>query len=747
MTTIMDAVEEYRARGWTPVPLKGKNPGLNGENWQSKPYQSADFAGGGNVGIILGRSGLADIDLDCPEARAAAPHFLLDTQAVFGRDQTGPSHCLYKADETLPTTAFRDPLTQGMLLEYRAGTGSQTMFPPSVHPDTRETVRWMRDGEPAAVSAVDLLERVKKVAASALPARYWPEKGARHDASLALAGGLARAGWQEADLDRFLGAVATAAGDPEIRDRKNSAGSTATAINMRRNVTGWPRLAELLRADGNKIITKVMEWLGIERRAYSTDTITTAGGADLAEVAAEANEREQVSIAGDPAPPKYSDDDLALRFASRHKDSSRFSNEWGVWLHYRRGRWEKDIDKQFFDMSRALCREAAEEYLLTHPEPKPGTAKDLASSKKVAAVITMASSDRRLAAVGDQFDADPLLLNTPGGTVDLRTGELRDHRPHDLLTKMAGAAPLPDWRGNCPVFTSYISRSCRDDGELISFLQRLCGYFLTGSIKDQIVAFVQGPGATGKSIFWNMLMGILADYARRMPTEMLMDSGPSERHPTDLAGLKGCRLAVASEVPSSCRWNEEKLKEYSGGDVVTARFMRQDYFEYKPQFKMLIAANHKPTLRSVGEDMRRRLILIPFTNQVPPEQRDPDLPAKIQEEWPAVLAWMIEGCLAWQQTGLRPPETVLLASGEYFESQDHFGNWLKERCLTGPQCADTKVGLLYADYKQYCEGAGIRPMTLTGFGYELSERGFEKSDRTKKGVLVRNTILRTDASR
>ena len=272
--------------------------------------------------------------------------------------------------------------------------------------------------------------------------------------------------------------------------------------------------------------------------------------------------------------PAFSDEDLALRFASRHKDELRYVAMWGKWLHWDGQKWDYDKTTAVFDLVRHLCREEAAKC------NKPSLAKAVASAKTVAAVERLARSDRRLAATVEQWDVDPFLLNTPGGVVDLRTGEMRPSRPADYLTKIAAVAP----EGDCPRFLQFLNQIMAGDQEKIGYLRRAMGYCLTGSTKEHAMFFGHGGGGNGKGTFVTAVSEPVGDYHRTAPMETFAAS-IHERHPTELAGLRGARLVTSTETEEDRRWAEAKIKTLTGGDEISARFMRQDFFEYVPQFK------------------------------------------------------------------------------------------------------------------------------------------------------------------
>lgn len=319
----------------------------------------------------------------------------------------------------------------------------------------------------------------------------------------------------------------------------------------------------------------------------------------------------------------FSEDALALHFSMQHLDDLRFVAPWSRWLRYDNDdrRWRTDERLETFDDARKICRAAA----LQTNEPKARIR--LSSASTVAAVERLARSDQRLAATVDQWDRDMWLLNTPAGTVNLRTGEMQVHRRENYITKITATSP----GGACDLWRKFIATVTGGDTTLAEFIQRMFGYSLTGSTQEQCLFFLYGLGANGKSTALNTVSSILADYHTTAPIETFTASA-TDRHPTELAGLRSARLVTALETEEDRRWAETKIKSLTGGDKIAARFMRQDFFEFTPAFKLVIAGNHKPSLRGMDEAIRRRFHLVPLTVTIPQVERDPDLPNKLKAE-------------------------------------------------------------------------------------------------------------------
>jgi putative DNA primase/helicase len=416
--------------------------------------------------------------------------------------------------------------------------------------------------------------------------------------------------------------------------------------------------------------------------------------------------------------PIPSEDFLALEFTARHLRDLRFVPAWGKWMRWDGARWKEDTTLAAFDLARKIVRERAVE-LAEITSGKDAIA--LASAKTVAAVERLARSDQTLARSVDAWDTDLWLLNTRDGIVDLRCAALLPHDQNCYMTKLTASGAA----GDCPRWLAFLGRVTAGDKELTAYLQRVAGYCLTGSTRDHAMFFLHGTGGNGKGVFLNTLPSVLADYAVVAAMETFVETR-SDRHPTDLAMLRGARLVIAQETEKGRHWAEAKISALTGGDPIRARFMRQDYFEYLPQFKLLIAENHKPSLKTVNEAIRRRIHMIPFIVTITKDEKDPDLIEKLKSEHPGILQWAIDGCREWQRIGLAPPSVVVDATAQYLADEDAFTNWVAECCVTGQ--TQWGVGqLLWDSWKSWAEISNEKPGSRKAFAQTMIEHGYPAS--------------------
>ena len=484
------------------------------------------------------------------------------------------------------------------------------------------------------------------------------------------------------------------------------------------------RVAEALPGTRNDVLNKAAYALGrlvgsgrLDRHATQEALIRAAADCGLVGDDGEQSVRATIKsgldagIRAHDRPPAYSDECTAIAFADRHKDNLRYVAVWGKWLHWTGTHWADDSTLQATDYARAACRAAASACT------DPRIASRLASAQTVAAIERLARADRRVAASVDQWDRDPWLLNTPLGVVDLRTGEIRPHRFDDYITKVTAIGP----DGDCPRFVKFLQEITGGDPELQAYLCRVFGYALTGLTSEHALFFAHGSGANGKSVLLSTVAGVLGTYHTTAPVETFTVS-TGDKHPTEIAMLQGARLVTAVETEEGRRWAESRIKQLTGGDEVSARFMRQDFFKFVPAFKLMIAGNHKPSLRSVDESISRRFHMIPFAVTIPLDDRDPALADKLKTEWPGILAWMIRGCLDWQRRGLARPQAVAEATDAYLESEDTFSAWINECCERDPEAWET-ASELFASWCTWAKAAGESPGTSRSFAKQIEQRG------------------------
>jgi len=406
-------------------------------------------------------------------------------------------------------------------------------------------------------------------------------------------------------------------------------------------------------------------------------------------------------------------DGVARVFAHRYGERLRFCHETGKWYEWTGTHWAKDKVAKAFQFVRELGREYTE-------QSRGAELKEVRKVSFAGGVERFARSDPSFAVTSEHWDCDPLLLGTPAGTVDLQTGFLRPDDPADFITKITSVGPSDG--ADCPRWLRFLDETTGGDTEFIRFLQQWCGYSLTGSTREHALVFVYGPGGNGKSVFLNVVTTILDQYAATAAMDTFTAS-KNDKHPTDLAMLHGARLVTASETEEGRAWAESRIKQLTGGDRISARFMRQDFFEFVPQFKLTIVGNHKPVLRNVDDAARRRFLIVPFERR--PETPDMQLEEKLLNEAPGILRWMIDGCLDWQANGLSRPASVIAATESYFEDQDLMSQWIADECDLDPgsRYKNQPVGALYAAWTAYCDRIGEQPGTVRAFGNNLEKRG------------------------
>jgi len=411
------------------------------------------------------------------------------------------------------------------------------------------------------------------------------------------------------------------------------------------------------------------------------------------------------------------EDGIALTFTARHGEQLRFCHDSGSWYVWKGAVWRQERTKLAFSWARQTCRDLA----------RRASERDqfkITKAAFAAAVERFAQADRVHAVTSETWDRDTWLLGTPGGTVDLKTIRVRPAQQCDFITKQTAVAPAatPD----CPLWLDFLDQATAGDDGLIRFLRQWCGYCLTGDTREHALLFGFGPGGNGKSVFLNTVAGVMGDYARIAAMETFTAS-QGDKHPTDLAMLRGARLVCANETEEGRAWAEVRIKQLTGGDTITARFMRQDFFEFRPQFKLVVIGNHKPVLKNVDDAAKRRFNVVPFLHK--PASPDRELETKLKAEWPGILRWMMEGCLDWQTHGLVRPTVVKDATAEYFSEQDVLAQWVEDQCEVGVGVYDTAASL-FSSWQHYAQACGEAPGTAKRFSMAMQRLGFRPTQNT-----------------
>jgi len=683
MSSAKAAAVDYRRGGWCPIPIKRGSkqtalgqlaPYLNRPATQEE-LRSWSWSG---VGIVTGPvSGVLVLDVDGPEGEAELQkHGHPATPMV--RTASGGMHLYFRHPEHHVRTGIR--VAPG--LDVKA-SGGYVVAPPSVGANGKP-YEWILSPEEAELAdppewLMQLLER-ERAKGPAAPVGERIPPGKRNDVLASLAGTMRRRGMGEGEILAAL------------------------------QVANEQRCQPPLEAE------EVAKIAASVARYEPADNVV------------------RISVNGHgSAPPTrgYNLTDLgnAERFVAQHGENVRYCYAWSRWMVWTGARWERDEAGRAHRLAKDTVRGIYQEAAGAEDEDRrKALAKHATRSEgadKIRAMLELAKSE--VPASPDEFDSVPWLLNTPNGTVDLQTGELREHRREDLLTKMAGADYTPT--AAAPTWAATLEHALPSQ-ELQRFFKKLAGYAFSGDVSEHILAVLYGTGANGKSTILNALLAAAGDYGMQAAPDLLVAKKGS--HPTEVADLFGMRLVASIEVEDGRRLAESLVKQLTGGDKVRARRMRQDFWQFDPTHKVFMAVNHKPEVRGTDTAIWRRLRLIPFEQTIPPTEQDKKLPQKLEAELPGILRWALEGCLEWQREGLQAPEEVRKATGAYRSEMDVIGAFLQDECEIGREFREPFT-TLYKRYEEWCEDGGERAETRRKFNARLKERGRFEARRSGPG--------------
>lgn len=700
MNPLLDAALAYAARGWPVLPLHtptedgcscqnpscqavGKHPrtknGLKDASTDSSVITTWwERCPQANIGIVTGeRSGLVVVDVD---PRHGGDDSLAEWQQRYGpppetvRSLTGGGgwHDLFAHPGiSIKTTANFAPG-----IDIR-GEGGYFVAPPSLHA-SGQTYEWEASFHPDYLSPAPL------------PA--WLLTLFNHPARLSTKNPLP-----------------PAASEKILEGHRNSY-LTSKAGAMRRYDLSLDAIEAALRSENEKRCKPPLSDEEVRKIA-----------------------RGMARYAPDPPQPQdefhLTDCGNAQRLVQQHGHELRYVRQWDAWFIWNGQYWAKDQTGEIVRRAKRTVGSLHEE-ALTLQRDKQKTleshAKKSEAEARINAMINLAKTEPTIPVLSGALDASPWLLNCLNGTLNLRTGCLHPHQPTELLTKMVPVRYNPE--AQCPVWHKFLDRVIDANAELLTFLQRCVGYALTGDTREQVMFLLYGTGANGKTTFLETIRTVLGGYAQTTDMSTFL-ARESDTVRNDLARLVGARFVSAVEAERGRRFAEVLIKQVTGGDIITARFLFREFFEFHPAFKLFVAVNHKPRISGTDHGMWRRLRLIPFTVTIPEAEQDKELSTKLREELPGILTWAVQGCLLWQQEGLGLPHTVRHATDQYKEEMDVLAEFLSECCCEGPQFKTTAKDL-YAAYTTWSEESREKPLSQRAFGLYLTERGLTRKKST-----------------
>ncbi len=440
----------------------------------------------------------------------------------------------------------------------------------------------------------------------------------------------------------------------------------------------------------------------------------------------------------------------ARRLIKKHGTHIRYCHDAMCWYCWDGRRWAKDDTKEIIrkgitvvdDMVRQAdgMRKSAisnsDDAALEAAKSFQRHAVSSGNHSRIVSMIAQAECDPAVSILTNRLDTSPWLLNCSNGTLDLQTGELRPHSQLNLISKLINVAYNPE--AQCPIWEKFIADIFDHDAELIRFIHQACGYTLTGNTREQVFFILHGYGSNGKSTFLGTLRDVLCDYQAKTTTDTFVEKHNSNNS-NDVAALRGARMVSAIEVAAGKKMSESLVKELTGQDEVTARFLYKEFFTFAPIFKLWLACNHIPEIRGQDDGIWRRVRNIPFKIQFQDEDhptgpyKNRDLPDQLRTELEGILAWLVRGCADWNKYGLSMPAVVMKSTANLRKDMDPLDGFFSECCVTGKNVR-SQAKDLYSAYVAWAEENGDRPLSQRWFGLRLSERSGFSNFRGAKGV-------------
>lgn len=443
-------------------------------------------------------------------------------------------------------------------------------------------------------------------------------------------------------------------------------------------------------------------------------------------------EPEKISLAG-----PYTDVWNADIFVEQNGENIRYCGPLGGWFIWDGKRWVSDEEFRILRLAKDTIKKirtmSQDKRLLKHAAASE-------SESRLKAMVSLARSEG-VTVKSEDFDKDQYLLNCQNGVLDLNTGQLKPHSRDLLLSKMVSVPYIPEEK--CPLWKIFLNQIFQDDQDLIKFMQKSIGYSLSGSTEEQVIFILHGVGGNGKSTLLTNIYKLFGSYALNTVSSSLMDKH-GESIPNDIARLKGMRLVTARETEKNKSLAESQIKQLTGDDPITARYLHKEYFDFFATFKIFLATNYKPNISGTDRGIWRRIVTIPFDYIVPEEEKDGRLSEKLQNEFPGILAWAVEGYKIWRSEGLGRPKRVLEANKEYEISSDVIGTFLTERCISEVNVEEQET-LLLKSLQFWCKDGGLRPTKRQELLDYLKKNGYERTRNIQGKVIWKGLTLRAES--
>jgi putative DNA primase/helicase len=437
----------------------------------------------------------------------------------------------------------------------------------------------------------------------------------------------------------------------------------------------------------------------------------------------------------------HSDLGNARLLVERYGDHLRYCHDEQTWYFWDERCWQRDTREVINGFAKQLTKDLLEEARRAEDgSQREALMRHAVKSQhvlRIRAMVQLSRSEPEISIDLSAFNKDPFLLNVQNGTIDLRTGAVKPHDPRDLITHCLDIDYDPV--ATAPHFEAFVSRIMDGDAEMVAYLNRVVGYSLTGSVRDQVMFFIVGAGANGKSTFINAILNVLGTLGKQADPRLLVRRR-GEIHPTNIADLAGARFVACSETESNERLAESMVKALTGGDRVKARKMRQDFIELIPTWKIAVVTNHLPDIESRDHGIWRRIHIVNFPVSIPAEEIDKDLDVKLQDEREGILAWAVRGSIQYCVEALNPPARVTDAVHDLIDETDQLSDFIASHCLLGEEY-EVQSADLFSRYFSWARSHGLSPVTMTAFGRQLNVLGLGSR---KSGVKYRTGIKLKD---